>query len=309
MLQPTHRDERYERSLLIMTQGKQWLKWLEMPRFSQPQFEREFAVVETQIAQRSGEVWAFVQQALEANGWTLRDDAAVEGVTTAKMEQTPIHRVITLRLAKNPDFEVIKITLIAAQDGHGVALQVFGDHDDPRVEFTIDSIPTNDEWLEAHYRDLKTQIAARAGDLWTRVADHLRERLLRLEGDGVTVATPTTSPWGAVEQSTLLSDGLWMVSTAAHGGLMLDQRLARHLSDPFKRMATTHVSHHRPYACFEEDVDWAFALLELQERFEFATPIADDNLEAARQLVAHYGPSRAGIAATTAMPRDITASP
>ena len=72
------------------------------------------------------------------------------------------------------------------------------------------------------------------------------------------------SPWGYVQHSTPISEGVQFVSTAGHGGFMLTQSAMKQLHPALKR-ASVYGGQYLGYTCFEEDCEAVAVLYELQE--------------------------------------------
>lgn len=78
---------------------------------------------------------------------------------------------------------------------------------------------------------------------------------------------PHGSPWGKVQSCDRLCRGVYCVSTAGHGGIMIQKGIARKiLSVEARRIA---VMDHG-YACFEEDCAATVAYRELLDQGGFA---------------------------------------
>ena len=60
---------------------------------------------------------------------------------------------------------------------------------------------------------------------------------------------PSKSPWGKVQTCDLLCPGVFLVSTASHGGTMVSKEVAAFLSPAAKRCGFRRGG----YLCFEED--------------------------------------------------------
>ena len=73
---------------------------------------------------------------------------------------------------------------------------------------------------------------------------------------------PRYSPWGAVQTAEELAPGIWSVSTAGHGGIMLspsrEADMPAHLAG---------ARHYGEVACYEEDCEWALVALAYPEAF------------------------------------------
>lgn len=84
------------------------------------------------------------------------------------------------------------------------------------------------------------------------------------------IREPYDSPWGEVEHCNMICAGVFNVSTARHGGVMIDCRVADQL-----------ISHEAQecgfiengYLCFEEDCDAAVAIYELLNKGIMQAPI------------------------------------
>ena len=73
---------------------------------------------------------------------------------------------------------------------------------------------------------------------------------------------PRSSPWGEVQRCEKLIDGVFLVSTAGHGGVMVRKSAAGFLSPEARKIAQSE----RNYLCFEEDCDEAVAMRELLDK-------------------------------------------
>lgn len=74
---------------------------------------------------------------------------------------------------------------------------------------------------------------------------------------------PETSPWGEIQDCDYICRGVYMVSTASHGGVMLKTRLAQTLLSPEARKCGFREG---GYTCFEEDCQAPVVLLELLDK-------------------------------------------
>ena len=79
---------------------------------------------------------------------------------------------------------------------------------------------------------------------------------------------PEQSPWGAVQVCDALCPGVFMVSTASHGGTMVAKDMAPVLSPAARKYGMRH----HGYLCFEEDVDENIVLRELLDKKMWAIP-------------------------------------
>jgi len=73
---------------------------------------------------------------------------------------------------------------------------------------------------------------------------------------------PYSSPWGEVQHSEKLIDGVFLVSTASHGGVMVRKNAFDFLSSEARKIALNE----RNYLCFEEDCDEAVVIRELLDK-------------------------------------------
>lgn len=73
---------------------------------------------------------------------------------------------------------------------------------------------------------------------------------------------PNKSPWGAVQTCDTLCHGVFLVSTASHGGTMVSNDVAAFLSPAAKRCGFRRGG----YLCFEEDTQEEVVLRELLDK-------------------------------------------
>ena len=77
------------------------------------------------------------------------------------------------------------------------------------------------------------------------------------------VPEPRTSPWGRIQTIHTLCEGVYEVSTASHGGIMVANKLKdKYLS----KYAQEEADKWGPYLCYEEDCQAPIALRELLDR-------------------------------------------
>ena len=76
------------------------------------------------------------------------------------------------------------------------------------------------------------------------------------------MAYPRSSPWGAVQHCEQLREGIFQVSTAGHGGIMVRRNEAAFLSPE----ALINAIKERNYLCYEEDCDASIALREMLDK-------------------------------------------
>lgn len=79
---------------------------------------------------------------------------------------------------------------------------------------------------------------------------------------------PEKSPWGKVQTCDPLCPGVFMVSTASHGGTMISKEVADLLSPAARKCGFRQGG----YICFEEDSQEAVALRELLDKKLLAVP-------------------------------------
>ena len=73
---------------------------------------------------------------------------------------------------------------------------------------------------------------------------------------------PRDSPWGAVQQCEQMIDGVFAVSTARHGGIMVRKNAADFLSADARKVAMNESN----YLCYEEDCDNCVVMRELLDK-------------------------------------------
>lgn len=81
---------------------------------------------------------------------------------------------------------------------------------------------------------------------------------------------PVDTPWGETQHCQELSPGVFSVSTAGHGGVMVRSELA---STVFSAAARKCAFTENGYVCFEEDCDGAVAMLELLDKEFMGVPV------------------------------------
>jgi len=80
--------------------------------------------------------------------------------------------------------------------------------------------------------------------------------------------SPKQSPWGEVQTCDTLCPGVFMVSTASHGGTMISKEVADLLSPAARKCGFKQSG----YFCFEEDSQESVALRELLDKKLWAVP-------------------------------------
>lgn len=81
-------------------------------------------------------------------------------------------------------------------------------------------------------------------------------------------AKPFQSPWGEVQTCDTLCPGVFMVSTASHGGTLVSKEVTAMLSPAAKKCGFK-LGH---YLCFEEDSQEAVVLRELLDKKLWSIP-------------------------------------
>lgn len=79
---------------------------------------------------------------------------------------------------------------------------------------------------------------------------------------------PEDSPWGDVQSSSELCSGMFLVSTASHGGIMVSKEVAATLSLAARKCGFKEDG----YLCFEEDCAACVVLRELLDRTPSVVP-------------------------------------
>jgi len=79
---------------------------------------------------------------------------------------------------------------------------------------------------------------------------------------------PEKSPWGEVQTCDTLCPGVFLVSTASHGGTMIAKDMAAALSPAARKCGFKQGG----YLCFEEDSQESVALRELLDKKLWAVP-------------------------------------
>ena len=83
---------------------------------------------------------------------------------------------------------------------------------------------------------------------------------------------PEYSPWGKVQRQEELCSGVFSVSTASHGGIMVHGSVAKAVLSPAARK---HCFRDGSYYCFEEDCDAPVAIRELLDKGLYTAPVND----------------------------------
>ena len=86
------------------------------------------------------------------------------------------------------------------------------------------------------------------------------------------MSPPEYSPWGEVQLQEELCSGVFSVSTASHGGIMVHRSVAKAVLSPAARK---HCFRDGSYYCFEEDCDAPVAIRELLDKGLYTAPVND----------------------------------
>ena len=81
---------------------------------------------------------------------------------------------------------------------------------------------------------------------------------------------PEYSPWGEVQHQEELCSGVFSVSTASHGGILVHRSVAKAVLSPAARK---HCFRDGSYYCFEEDCDAPVAIRELLDKGLYTAPV------------------------------------
>jgi hypothetical protein len=101
-----------------------------------------------------------------------------------------------------------------------------------------------------------------------------------------TTTAPARSPWGAVQYSSPIgTDGIFMVSTAGHGGIKVPAALNRRVHEAWRQAG----------GWYEEDCEWAIVALTFPELFA-------GHIEAAESSARNYFPDEYTAATGKAVP-------
>lgn len=94
----------------------------------------------------------------------------------------------------------------------------------------------------------------------------------------------THSPWGAVQTQSTLATGIYNVTTAGHGGIMINASIAEKL---LSKEAKERGEIYGKYYCYEEDCAWAIPTWEISALQEEANlkGFADSTFTTVRKIV------------------------
>jgi hypothetical protein len=79
---------------------------------------------------------------------------------------------------------------------------------------------------------------------------------------------PENSPWGKVQTCDILCPGVFLVSTASHGGTLVSDEISAMLSPAARKCGFRHGG----YLCFEEDSQESVVLRELLDKKLWSIP-------------------------------------
>ena len=80
---------------------------------------------------------------------------------------------------------------------------------------------------------------------------------------------PAYCPWGAIQEATEVLDGIWLLSTASHGGFHVSQERLD-ASEFLKEWTYLSFNRQGTGGWFEEDCDWCFIPLAFSDEWKAA---------------------------------------
>ena len=83
---------------------------------------------------------------------------------------------------------------------------------------------------------------------------------------------PNYSPWGSLQTCHKLCAGVYTVSTASHGGIMVNADMADAI---LSEAAVKCAFRYNRFLCFEEDCDAPVAIRELMDKGLYTAPVND----------------------------------
>ena len=98
-------------------------------------------------------------------------------------------------------------------------------------------------------------------------SDELFDKVMKQES---VYYEPAYSPWGEVQNYTLIAKGIFDVNTASHGGILILTEYADHLLTEDARKCGSVCG---CYLCFEEDCDAPVAIRELLDKGFMKAPV------------------------------------
>ena len=107
---------------------------------------------------------------------------------------------------------------------------------------------------------------------------------------------PEFSAWGPIQSGTQLLPGVWKVSTASHGGLILSHERQEAMPEPLLR----------PDASYDEHIAWGQVFIAFEAEFRDAgLPLIDIEMQLAHDTVRTYHPlAYASFTGVAIEPRD-----
>lgn len=93
---------------------------------------------------------------------------------------------------------------------------------------------------------------------------------------------PSTSPCGQVQHAIMIAHGIWQVSTASHGGLVLSDQRAKAMPEALALDGSF----------YEEDCDWALVVLAFEAEFAASGTYSAGEIQLAHDSVKCWHPDR-----------------
>ena len=93
---------------------------------------------------------------------------------------------------------------------------------------------------------------------------------------------PDQSPWGAVQQANQIAPGIWSVTTASHGGLLLSEARSAAMPDALRL----------PGDAYEEDCDWSLVYLAFESELALQKTSTAGFLQLAKDTARCWHPDR-----------------
>ncbi|MCM1474381.1 MAG: hypothetical protein NC040_10000, partial [Muribaculaceae bacterium] len=142
-------------------------------------------------------------------------------------------------------------------------------HNTHLAQFAETFIPEYEKYLEKAVSVEKTEVSGKKSTVLSNSSTHdknihnLSDNDKQFLSDYPQIPMPTYSPWGNVQECTEIAHGVFEVSTAGHGGIMIADDLAEHiLSDKATEIGFVEDGWH----CFEEDADAQIPLREMLDK-------------------------------------------
>lgn len=93
---------------------------------------------------------------------------------------------------------------------------------------------------------------------------------------------PSNSMWGAVQTADQVLPGIWSVTTASHGGLILSLERRKAMPDALGSDTSQ----------YEEDCEWALVILAFETEFQASSNLTDAHVRTARDTVKCWNPDK-----------------